>query len=494
MRLKAKSLKLSAGRPVAILHSDTARALGLHVDDRAKIKTERAKIIVLIDTVVGGFIGKNEIALSEEIVKSLGIRAGKFVDIDPAPARQSIHYIYEKLKGLSLEKRKIFAIIQDIGDNALSESEIAYFISAMYTRGMSSQEIADLTHAMVETGSKLNLKQKIIADKHSIGGIPNNRTTPLVVSICTSAGLTMPKTSSRAITSAAGTADVIEVIAPVEFRIDKMKKIVNKVGGCMVWGGALGLAPADDKIIQVERLISLDPEAQLIASILAKKLAVGSTHILLDIPFGKSAKVERVSALKLASKFKEIAKILKLNLQIILTDGSQPIGNGVGPVLELRDIISILRRDKNAPKDLENKAIMLSGRILEITGRAKKLQGEILAREILNSGKAFKKFNEIIRAQGGNLDNLNKKLMPAKFSCNILAEKNSKIKTIENKKIAALARRAGAPADKAAGIYLYKHLDEEVKKGDKLLTVYSETKDKLNEAIEFYKFVKPIIF
>lgn len=494
MKLRAKSLKLSAGRPVAILHSSTARSLGLHVDDRVKIKAKREKIIAIVDTVVGGFLKKNQIALSEEIIKRLGIKAGAFVEIDPAPARQSVHYILEKLKGMPLEKRKIFAIIRDIVDNALTESEIAYFVSAMYSRGMISEEIANLTRTMVETGHRLGLKQKIIADKHGIGGIPNNRTTPIVVSICAAAGLTMPKTSSRAITSAAGTADVIEVLAPVEFSIEKMKKIISKTNGCMVWGGALGLAPADDKIIQVERLISLDPEAQLIASILAKKLSVGATHILLDIPYGKSAKVEKAEAKKLASRFKEIARLLKLNIKILLTDGSQPIGNGIGPVLELRDVLSILRQEKNSPQDLEAKALMIAGMILEMTGKAGKGSGQALARQILNSGQAFKKFLEIIKAQGGNQTQIEQKLQLAKLCYHIRAEKNGRIKVIDNKKIAALARRAGAPADKAAGLYLYRHINEEIKKGDKLLTIFSETKDKLKEAADFYKFVRPLIY
>ena len=490
MKFKAKSLNLSAGRPVAIMHLDAARALGVHVDDRVQVTAGKIKIIAIVDTILSGFFKEDEIALSEEVMQELDIKTGDVVDADPVPLRQSAHYIFEKLSGMELTEKKIFAIIEDIVDNALAESEIAYFISAMYTHGMSSEEIAFLTKAMVKTGTRLFLKKKIIADKHSIGGIPNNRTTPIIVSICATAGLTMPKTSSRAITSAAGTADVIEIISPVEFSIAKMKKIVYKTGGCIVWGGALGLAPSDDKIIQVERLIYLDPEAQLIASILAKKLAVGSTHILLDIPYGESAKVDKKEAVKLSKKFKKVAKILKLNIQTILTDGKQPIGNGIGPLFELRDVLSILKREKNAPKDLEQKSVMLAGKLLEMTGKCKKGEGEKIAMQILNSGQALKKFKEIISAQGGNINRINK--LKPKFFHHILADKNGKVSSIQNKKIAALARRAGAPADKTAGIYLYKHLSNILKKGEKILTIYSETKDKLKEAVDFYKFVKPI--
>lgn len=236
MKLRAKSLKLFAGRPVAILQFKIARRLGLHVDDRVEIKSNKSKIIAIVDTAFGGIVEKGEIALSEEIIKKLAIKSGDFVSISYAPSRQSVHYIYEKLHGMILTDKKISAIIQDIVNNALTESEIAYFVSAMFTRDMTEDEIANLTRAMVATGSRLNLKEKIIADKHSIGGIPNNRTTPIVVSICTAAGLIMPKTSSRAITSPAGTADVLEVITPVEFDIKKMKEIIKKQADA--WFGA----------------------------------------------------------------------------------------------------------------------------------------------------------------------------------------------------------------------------------------------------------------
>lgn len=262
----------------------------------------------------------------------------------------------------------------------------------------------------------------------------------------------------------------------------------------MVWGGALGLAPADDKIIQVERLISLDPETQLIASILAKKISVGATHILLDIPYGKSAKVLKNEAEKLALRFGRIAKILKLNLKVILTDGNQPIGNGVGPILELKDILSILKREKNAPKDLENKSLLVAGKLLEMTGKVPARKGFSTAKEILESGRAYKKFKDIILAQGGSLNNLDDKLKLAKFSYDIKAEKNGKINFIDNKKISAVARMAGAPVDKDTGLYLYKHLNEEVKKGDKIITIYSETKDKLKECIDLYQYVKPVLY
>jgi thymidine phosphorylase len=253
-------------------------------------------------------------------------------------------------------------------------------------------------------------------------------------------------------------------------------------------GGALGMVPADSKIIKVEKILKVDPDSQLLASIMAKKLAVDSKYILIDIPYGKSAKVNKTRAEYLKKQFERLGKHFKRRLKVVLTDGRQPIGNGVGPVLELLDVINILDPKKTGPEDLEKKSAFLAGELLEMTGKAKKNQGEKMAQEILCSGKAFEKFKEIIKAQKGQIKNLE----PAKFRQKIKSKKSGTIKEIDNKKINALARVAGCPADKTAGIYLLRHVGDKIKKGDTLLTLYSKSKNRLNEAVKLYKKEKPI--
>lgn len=501
MELKVKSLRLVAGRPVAILHAQTAKLLAIYVNERAKIekviekpkvgKVKVAELTAIVD-IAKGILREDEIAVSAEIIEELKLREGDKVEVYAAPRPLSTNYIFEKLNGKELNYKKLHAIASDIVSNSLTETEIAYFVSGVYIHGMTLRETASLTRAMVKTGKQLGLQNVKVADKHSSGGTAGNRTTPIIVSICSAAGLIMPKTSSRAITSAAGTADVIECLARVEFSIKTIRKIVRKTNACLVWGGALGLAPADDKIIQVERILSLDPEAQLIASILAKKLAVNAFYVLLDIPYGKSAKVIRSEAVKLAKKFSQLAKIFGLKLKVVLTDGSQPIGNGIGPVLEARDVIAVLSRQEKRPLDLENKSIKLSALLLELTGKAKPHQGVVLAKQLLNSGKAYKKFRQIIEAQGGSLDNLYKKLAPAKYNIEIKANKDGKISSISNKAIAAVARAAGCPADKSAGLYLHKHVNTAVKKHETLLTIYAQTQEKLGYAKKLYDNLQPI--
>ena len=286
MKLRVKKIKLLAGRPVCMIHELTANKLSLHVGHRVLISKNSKKIISIVDT-VSKIITKNEIAVSEDIAESLGLKNKDFVDVKIVRSPYSITLIKKKLNGGKLKKHEIDEIIQNIANNSLTETEIAFFVSAVYTKGLTLEETKNLTEAMVNAGNRLKFKGKIY-DKHSIGGVAGNRTTPIVVSICAAAGLKIPKTSSRAITSASGTADAIETIARVDLPIKKIREIVNKTNACFVWGGALGLAPVDDKIIKIENIVNIDSHSQLLASILSKKISVGSKYVLIDIPYGKS--------------------------------------------------------------------------------------------------------------------------------------------------------------------------------------------------------------
>ncbi|MFH1608102.1 MAG: thymidine phosphorylase [archaeon] len=493
MELKVKFLKWSAGLPVAMLNKNTAEKIGVQVKDRVSVKTisKYPKGMFTLVNLVEQLVKEDEIAVSSEIRKRLSLRLGQKVDVNIAEAPNSLFFIKKKLDGKILSQKEVDEIIKDVVNNSLSEPEIALFVSAMYKQGMSMKESIYLINAISKSGNSLKLNKKFVVDKHSIGGIPGNRTTPIVVSICAAAGLTIPKTSSKAITSAAGTTDVMETIMEVEFPMKELKKIIQKTNACMVWGGALGMVPADSKIIKVEKMLKIDPEAQLLASIMSKKLAVGSKYILIDIPYGKNAKVSKLRALRLKLKFKFLGRHFHKNLKCVLTDGRQPIGNGVGPVLELIDIVKILDPKQQGPEDLKNKSLFLAGQLLEMTRKAKKKRGIEMAEEILNSGKAFEKFKEIVKAQKGSLNPLEQK-KNFKFKRDILSKKSGKIFEIHNKKINSLARIAGCPVDKYSGLYLHFHKGDKVKKGNKILTIYSESKSRLRQAVGFYNKVKPI--
>ncbi len=470
MELKIKLLKWSAGLPVAMLNEKTASKIGVHTKDRVSIKTLKKnskEISTIIDT-IKGLVRENEIAVSSELKKRLCLRVGQKVDVKLDLTPKSMVFINKKLNKKKLSPEEIDEIIKDIVDNSLSEPEIALFISAMYNHGMNMKETISLIKAILKTGNKIAFKNEFVVDKHCIGGVSGNRTTPIVVSICAAAGLLVPKNSSKAITSAAGTADVIETIAKIEFSISELKKIGKKTNACMVWGGALGMVPADSKIIKVEKMLKIDPEAQLLASIISKKLAGGSKYILIDIPYGKNAKVDKTKALHLKKKFEQLGKYFNKKLKCVLTDGSQPIGNGIGPALELVDVLKVLNPKEKGPEDLEKKSLFLAGQLLKMTNRqgqnedlskknkSKKIKGIQLAKEILYSGKAFEKFKQIIKAQQGKLNSIDS----AKFKKHILSKKSGEISEINNKKISSLARIAGCPIDKFSGLYLYFHVGD----------------------------------
>jgi putative thymidine phosphorylase len=487
MKLKVKEMNISTGGiRVVVLNSLDASKYDIHTLDRLHLKYKHHIETVVVDitnnpkSVPAGSIG-----LFDEVWNSLNITEKDYVKIKLAPKPKSLEYIRKKLDGKKLKYDETRQIVNDIVNNRLSDIEMTYFVSAGYANPFTIDETVSLTRSMTEEGQILSFGKSPVVDKHCIGGIPGNRTTMICVPILAAAGLTIPKTSSRAITSPAGTADTLEVLGNVCLSLRKMKEVVKKTNGCMVWGGSLNLSPADDKIIQVEKALSLDPETQLIASIVSKKLSVSSTDILIDIPYGRGAKVEKlVNAKKLQKSFTEISRKLGVNIKAIITNGENPIGNGIGPSLEARDVLWLLRNDPRQPYDLREKSIKLAGIMLEMGKKASTGRGNKLAKKILDSGDARKKFEEIINAQGAKV--LDPDLIQlAKNKYIVKSGKTGIITRIDNKGIAKIARIAGAPLTHCCGVYLLRHAGDKVKKGEPLFEIYSNHSDRMRYAKEF---------
>ena len=487
MKLKVKNFNWLAGRPVVVLNEQAAKKLNVFVNDRIKISKPK-KVYAIVD-IFSKLVSKNQIGLSHELSKILEVKNGAEVEVSSSEISEASYLIKKKIDGKTLTGKELNLIISEIVENNLTEAEIAFFTAAQKLNKMNLEETINLTKAMVKTGARLKFKGKYLADKHCIGGIAGNRTTPIVIAICAAAGLTLPKTSSRAITSAAGTADVIETIANVELSLKEIKKVVHKTGACLAWGGSLGLAPSDDKIIHVERMLNLDIEPQLLASIMSKKIAAGAKHIIIDIPCGKGSKIKTLDkAKKLGDKFKKIAKRFNLKLKVVYTDGTQPIGNGAGPVLEMIDILQVLQN--KGPKDLRDKSLYLSIELIKLCGIK---NAKEKAEEALASGKAYEKFKEIVNAQNGtnDFDERVKNLQPAKFKKTIKAKKSGTITEISNKGINSICRILGTPETISAGVYLHNHVGKITKK-EPLVTLYAESKSKMKDALKFIKKFKPI--
>jgi thymidine phosphorylase len=327
---------------------------------------------------------------------------------------------------------------------------------------------------MIEAGRRLDWHEPLVVDKHCIGGLPGNRTSMLVVPIVAAHGMLCPKTSSRAITSPAGTADTMEVLAQVELPIEKLQDIVRNHRGCLAWGGSANLSPADDVLISVERPLSLDSPGQMVASILSKKIAAGSTHLVLDIPLGPSAKVRSMpEAQRLRKLFEFVAARMNLSIDVVITDGRQPIGCGIGPVLEARDVMRVLENDPRAPVDLRQKALRLAGRMLEFDPDVRGGDGFAIARDILDSGRALAKMNAIIHAQGAKPFDHNAPEL-ARLDFEVIAAESGMVTGIDNHQLARIARVAGAPKVPGAGVDLLRKLGDAVVAGEPLYRVHAD--------------------
>lgn len=482
MQLKTKILNIESGGPLIVtLNPSVVKELDLGPSDRVRLMAERKYAVAIAD--VSSTIKPNEIGVFEEVRQLLNLDSRQPVTIIPEEKPVAIQYIKKKMTGLTLTKDEIFEIISDIVDNRLTTSEIAMFVASAYMRDFSLSETEHLTRAMAETGKVLKLGVKPVLDVHSVGGVPGNRTTLLIVPIIAAAGYYIPKTASRAITDPAGTADVMEVFAPVTLDLEEIKEIVLKHKGCIVWGGGLDMAPADDDIIKVEQPLQLDPTAMLIASILAKKYATGSTKLLMEIPYGAGTKCDLKRANDLEKKFRLIGKNLGLHIKVLKPLGNEPVGAGIGPALEARDCLLILEQNPLGPKDLRKKALHMAGELLEMAGITK--SGLKLATEILESGRALRKFREIIKAQGGNPEIKESAIQIGKYDESIYAEKSGTVKAIDNDIIKRIGRHLGAPYDKGAGLYIHKHVGDKVKEGEKLFDLFAESGRKLAEGLEY---------
>jgi len=445
-----------------------------------------ASLLITNDLVEEGYI-----LIPRKLAEQTKLHHGENAKIVLAPYPESIDIIKKKIKGGILSYPEILSIIKDIVSFEIGKPEIIAFTLSEEFSGMNTDEIEYLCKAMYETGEKISFDTPTY-DKHSIGGVPGNKVSLLIVPIVSSTGLIIPKTSSRAITSPSGTADTMEVLANVRFSAEEFKDLVNKVGGAIIWGGGLNLAPADDIIIKAERIIGIDPIPQMLASILSKKMAAGIRNMVLDVPTGKETKMESVKeAEKFAHLAIELGRKLDINIQAAITYGEQPVGHTIGPALEAIEALEALQG--NGPSSLVEKACSLSGILLEMGGIAQLGTGYEKAKVILSSGKAYSKMREIIEAQGGNPSIKPSDISLGEYRYKIYSPIDGYVTKISNKAVNIVARAAGAPQDKGAGLKLYAKRGYKVKKGDILIEIYAERSTKLQDAISLARHLNLIV-
>lgn len=481
MFLKARPLQLEAKKPIAVLNKEDAEDLGVKPLDRIELRVNGRTDVAIVN-VAEHVILKGEIGLFESIQRALDVSMGERIKVTPAARPISIHYIKKKLAGKNLKKYEMKGIVKDVVQEKLSDIEVTAFVISLHNYGMTMNEVAGLSSSMAETGSTLKIKGKTIYDKHSIGGVPGDKTSMLLVPTIAAAGLTIPKTSSRAITAPAGTADRVECICPVDLGMEEIKEVVKKTNGCMVWGGAVDLAPADDAFIQIEYPLSIDP--LLLPSVMSKKKAVNANYVVIDIPTGRGVKIKTIGeAEELGNRFIELGKRLGIKVNCVSTFADQPIGHGIGPALEAKELLETVSK-RRGPQDLINKALDLASVLLEFGGVK---NGREKAWSLIRSGKTEKKLRQIIEAQGGDPKIKPEDLDIGQYSTKIRSNVSGMVLWVNNASIAQIAREAGAPKDKGAGIYLHKKLGDKVKKGDTIFEIFAEQNYKLNRAIGLAK-------
>jgi len=483
--LRAKRLHLNTqSEPVVVLRSDchVCRSEGFSARSQILLSNDGHEVQATLYQIEGDdLLATDEAGLSESAWRLLNVQDGEAVEVSHAPMLESLASVRRRIYGARLDGPAFDAIVHDVVAGRYTEVHLASFLTASAAFPLDETEIYELTRAMVDVGERLDWDSPLVMDKHCVGGLPGNRTTPIVVSIVAAHGLFIPKTSSRAITSPAGTADTMETLAPVDLDLDALKRVVEVEGGCIAWGGAVHLSPADDRFVKIEREMDIDTEGQLIASVLSKKLAAGATHVVFDIPIGVTAKVRtQEDGDRLARLTEAVAARFGLNVQCLKTDGSQPVGRGIGPALEAHDVLAVLKNQADAPDDLRQRSALIAGAALEMGGKASAGAGVRLALQTILDGRAWSKFQRICEAQGGLR-------MPPRARCRqaLTAPVSGRVVHINSRKLARLAKLAGAPKAQAAGVLMDIRLGSEIERGQPMLHVHADTPAELDYALDY---------
>lgn len=484
-KLRSEFVDVQTGDELAVyLHRRDANDHGIRDKDRLILNWKGGAPIVVSVNLTSTLIKPGQIGLCNDFKKKTKIKNAELIKIQLLGTPESVKYIAKRLQGEELDYEETLSIMRDIVNSRLDDAVIAFYLSKVFFSSISDKELYHLTKAMVETGDQFDFGDQMIVDKHSTGGLAGNRITPIIVAIVSALGLTMPKTSSRAVTSPAGTADTFEVLAPVSFSPSEVKQLLAKNNAFLVWG-ADGIAPADDRIIEIANELPVEPFSKLVTSIMAKKAAMHVKYLLVDIPINPTAKVKSLEeAYEIEKLFLTLGKLFDMKIKVIFYASFGPIGRGIGPALEARDVLRVLQQKENRPMDLQKKAVYYCAEMLKLTGKAKGSEAHRQALECLSSGKAWKKMQKIIEAQGGNPKIDSEAIKIGKIVHEVKAEETGSVRMIDNKALGWVNRSLGNPTIKQAGTYLNKLVGESVEKGDVLFTIYATSQSRLDFALK----------
>ncbi len=410
----------------------------------------------------------NEIGLNNEAFECINLPEGANVTLTISSPPPSLASIKRKIAGNILSSGEYSAIVNDIASKRYSNMDIVSFLVASGSF-MTAPEVLSFTEALVGDNTLHWDNENIVVDHHCLGGIPGNKTDIIITAIVSAYGLPMPKTASRSLTSCAGVADTMAVLANVDLDEEELRRVLKESRGAIVNYESLSIAEVNKLVSSVERNIGLTQLHHIAASILAIKLAAGVTHLVIDIPVGPNSRIKRTGeAMRLRKLIEYVGDMLSIEIDAVITDGSEPIGNGVGAVLEARDVMKVLRNKEDAPQDLKEKSLFLAGRILEFDPKLRGGQGYHVAKEILTSGRALEAMNKIIHAQG-------KAPQPqlGHLTRDIVSNISGVVESIDNERINKIGVMAGASQYPGAGLDLLKKVGDRVEQGETLFRIHS---------------------
>lgn len=490
LSLKAKVLDIDLGKFQVLLHATDAEELGVHPGDRVRVHANERDVIAIVD-VTKSVVSPGTIGVFADVRTHFGVEDAHDMFVRPAEKPESVRFIKKKMKGKKLDKDEIDQVVVDVVNGSLTDIELSAWVTSLEIHDMDMEEVEHLTRSMVRHGEVLDFgPETVVFDKHSIGGVPGNKISLLIVPIVAAAGLMIPKTSSRAVTGAAGTADVMEVFGPVSLSGSQIMRITREVGGVLCWGGGVNLAPADDIIIRAEHPLAIDPRSQLLASVMAKKKAVGANKVVMDLPMGDGTKLPTLEdAKKIGRMFIDLGERLNMQVECAVTYGGQPIGRAVGCSLEANEALAALR-GLEAPKSLIEKSVAISGIILEMGGVVGRGKGKAKAEEILQSGAALAKFIEIVEAQNGKVPKGDFPVGP--FKADLTTVDGGYISGMKNKALIQIARASGSPKEHGAGLIVHRKRGDRVAPGEPLMTIYAESQYRLDQALALARKTQPI--
>lgn len=408
---------------------------------------------------------------------------------------RAVDLIQKKRDGLELSKAEIEWLINGYVAATVPDYQMSAFAMAIYFKGMTTREISDLTMAMVATGEQIDLSaiSGIKVDKHSTGGV-GDKVTLILAPLVASFGIPVAKMSGRGLGHTGGTLDKLESIKgyQIEIEQDQFIKQVQDIG--------VSVIGQSDKLVKADKLLyalrdvtaTVDTIPLIASSVMSKKIAAGADAILLDVTVGEGAFMKNIEdARRLAQTMVDLGKAVGRKIVAVLTDMSQPVGTSIGNRLEILEALDILQG--RGREDITHFICELAQIMLGLANVEKTVEE---VRKHLENGAALKKFEEMIVAQGGDLDDLYRPVDVA-YRVDVLAERSGTISALPALEFGLFAVKLGAgravktdDLDYESGIVFDKKVGQTVKKNEKIATIFSNIKISDEMLLDFQKNVK----